>query len=166
MPEMETRLEEEYVSMRLAHRDIENVIRLLNRAKTEADNVIKSTILRYCIIEYAKPFKKSKGVFRKEFIPLDKVAVFPGGNADHEALITERDQRIAHGDITAYNPRLHYWSQLDIFPIVQRSSHLCDNIDVLIDKMLSLCEVVLRYLVEHTAILEKLFREEFEKNSV
>ena len=161
---METRKEEGYVSMRLAQGDIENAIRLLNRARTETDATIKSVIVRYCIIEYAKPFKKSRGVFQKEFIPLDKALVFPSGNSDHEALITERDQRIAHGDITAYNPRLHYWPDLDIFPIVQRPSHLCDQIDMLIDKMLALCDIVLRYLVDRRTTLEILFREEIEMN--
>ncbi len=161
---METRIDEEYVSMRLARGDIENAIRLLNRAQTETDTMIKSVIVRYCIIEYARPFKKSKGVFRKEFVPLDKTSVFPAGNSDHEALITERDQRIAHGDITAYNPRLHYWPEPDIFPIVQRSSHLCDHIDMLIDKMLVLCDIVMRYLVDRMTILETLFREEIEKD--
>jgi hypothetical protein len=161
---METRIEEEYVSVRLAHGDIENAIRLLNRARTETDTIIKSVIVRYCIIEYANPFKKSKGVFRKEFIPLDKASVFPAGNSDHEALITERDQRIAHGDITAYNPRLHYWPELDIFPIIQRSSHLCDHIDMLIDKMLGLCDIVLRYLVDRMTTLGTLFRQEIKKN--
>jgi hypothetical protein len=123
-------------------------------------------LVRYCIIEYAKPSKKSKGVFRKQFIPLDKASVFPAGNFDHEALITERDQRIAHGDITAYNPRLQYSPELDIFPIVQRSSDLCDHIDMFIDKMLVLCDIVLRYLVDRMTTLDTLFREEIEKDSV
>jgi hypothetical protein len=152
--------------MRLAHGDIENAIRLLNRARTETDTTIKSVLVRYCIIEYAKPSKKSKGVFRKQFIPLDKASVFPAGNFDHEALITERDQRIAHGDITAYNPRLQYSPELDIFPIVQRSSDLCDHIDMFIDKMLVLCDIVLRYLVDRMTTLDTLFREEIEKDSV
>lgn len=121
---METQKEEEYVSLRLADGDINNVIRLLKLAKTETDPTLKSLIVRYCIIEYAKPFKMSCGVFRKKFKALDATAIFPSGNPDHETLITERDQRIAHGDITAYKPKLHYWSELDIFPIVQRPSHL------------------------------------------
>jgi hypothetical protein len=160
---METQTDEEYISTRLAQGDIENAIRLLNHARTEADTTIKSVIVKYCIIEYAKPFKKSRGVFQKKFIPLDKTLVFPSGNSDHEALITERDQRIAHGDITAYNPSLHYWPDLDIFPIVQRPSHLCDQIDILIDKMLALCDIVLRYLVDRRTTLEMLFRQEIEK---
>lgn len=161
---MENKIEEEYVSMRLAHGDIKNAIRLLNRARTETDTEIKSVIVRYCIIEYGKPFKKSKGVFRKKFIPLDKALVFPGGNSDHEALIAERDQRIAHGDITVYNPMLHYWSELDIFPIVQTPSHLCDHVNTFIDKMLAVCDIVLRYLVDRITTLETFFREEIEKN--
>jgi hypothetical protein len=161
---METQIEEEYVSMRLAQGDMENAIRLLNRAKTETDATIKSVIVRYCIIEYAKPFTKSKSVFGKKFIPLDKTSVFPGGNSDHEALITERNQRIAHDDITAYNPRLHYLPELDMFPIVQRPSHLYNHIDTLIDKILVLCDIVLRHLVDRMATLEALFREEIEKD--
>jgi hypothetical protein len=78
--------------------------------------------------------------------------------------MTERDQRIAHGDITAYNPRLHYWPEADIFPIVQRSSHLYDPIDILIDKMLVLCNTFLRYVVDRMTTLEKVFREEIEKD--
>jgi hypothetical protein len=161
---MLTQTDEEYVSMRLAHADIQNAIRLLNLARIETDTTIKSAIVRYCIIEYAKPFKTSMGVFRKKFIPLDKTSVFHGGNSDHDTLIDERDQRIAHGDITAYNPRLHYWAELDIFPIVQRSSHLYDHIDMLIEKMLALCDIVLRYVVDRMTALEKVFREEIEKD--
>ena len=151
---METQIDEEYVNMRLAHADIENAIRLLNHARTEKDPNIKRSIVQYCIIEYAKPFKSSYGVFRKKFIPLDKASIFPTGNFDHEALILERDQRIAHGDITAYKPRLHYWPEQDIFPIIQRSSHLYDNIDALIDKMLLLCNIVLTYVVDRMKNLE------------
>jgi len=161
---METQEEEKYGSMRLAREDIENAIRLLNRARTETDTTIKSVIVRYCIIEYAKPFKESKGVFQKKFIPLDKTSVFPTGNSDHEVLITERDQRIVHSDITAYNPTLHYCPEVDGFPIGQKSSHLCDDIDMLIDKMLALCDIVLRYLGDQMATLERLFREDLQKN--
>jgi hypothetical protein len=160
---MESQREEEYVSMRLAHGDIENAIRLLSLAKTVNDPTIKCLIVRYSIIEYAKPFKLSYGVFRKKFKPLDAASVFPFGNPDHEALITERDQRIAHGDITAYNPKLHYWAELDIFPIVQRPSHLYDNIALLIDKMETLCDIVKRYLVDCLATLETEFREGIKK---
>ena len=161
---MESEREEVYVSLRLAHGDIENVIRYLNLAKTENDPTLKSLIVRYCVIEYAKPFKTSWGVFRKKFKPLDAATVFPEGNPDHETLITERDQRIAHGDITAYNPKLHYWSELDIFPIVQRSSHLCDNIAQLIEKMEILCDIVGRYLVNSLTAMETELREDIKKN--
>ncbi len=156
---METQKEEEYVSLRLAVGDIENVIRLLKLAKTEKDPTLKSLIVRYCVIEYARPFKISCGVFRRKFKALDATAVFPSGNPDHETLITERDQRIAHGDITAYKPRLHYWSELDIFPIVQKPSHLCDNIDNIIAKIELLCSIVKCYLVERMTVMENEFRE-------
>jgi hypothetical protein len=156
---MESEIEEEYVSMRLAHSDITNVIHVLNRAKTENDSTMKSVLVRYCIIEYARPFTGSKGIFQKYYKPLKKDSIFPTGNADHEALIKERDERIAHSDIAAYKPRLHYWSKKDIFPIVQRSSHLYDNIDTLIDKMLVLCDIVLRYLVDRINTLEIDFRK-------
>ncbi len=114
--QMDTKTEERYVSMRLAHGDITNAIDLLNRARKESDNSIKSTIVRYCIIVYAKPFKISRGIFHAKFIPLKEEAVFPGGNTDHKALIVERDERIAHGDIKSFCPKLHYWSRPDIFP--------------------------------------------------
>lgn len=104
---MDTETEERYVSMRLAHGDITNAIDLINRARKESDNSVKSTIVRYCIIEYAKPFKASRGIFRAKFRPLEEEAVFPSGNTDHKALMVERDQRIAHGDITSFCPELH-----------------------------------------------------------
>jgi len=161
---MDTEAEEKYVSMRLAHGDIANVIDLLNRAKAESDTSIKAALVRYCIIEYAKPFKASKGVFRVNFRRIDEELVFPGGNSDHKALITERDQRIAHGDITSYRPQLHYWSQQDIFPIVLKGSHLYDNIDNLIEKMLYLCNIVLKYLIGQMEALEVVFREQIRNN--
>jgi hypothetical protein len=161
---MDTEAEEKYVSMRLAHGDIASVIDLLTRAKGESDTSIKAALVRYCIIEYAKPFKISKGVFRTNFRRLKEESVFPGGNLDHKALITERDQRIAHGDITAYSPQLHYWSQQDIFPIVLKSSHLYDNIDKCIEKMLDLCDVVLKYLTDQIGVLELMFREQIRNN--
>jgi hypothetical protein len=159
---MDTETEERYVSMRLAHGDITNAIDLLNRARKESDNSIRSTIVRYCIIVYAKPFKISRGIFRAKFIPLKEEVVFPGGNTDHKALMDERDKRIAHGDITSFCPKLHYWSRPDIFPIVFKSSHLYDNIDKLIDKMLVLCNTVLRYLTDEMKTLETLFREQIK----
>ncbi len=151
--------------MRLAHGDITNAIDLLNRARKESDSAIKSTIVRYCIIVYAKPFKKSCGIFRARFRPLEEEAVFPGGNTDHKALIIERDERIAHGDIKSFCPKLHYWSRPDIFPIVFKSSRLYDNIDKLIDKMLVLCDTVLRYLTNEMKTLETLFREQIKNTS-
>ena len=161
---MDTEAEERYVSMRLAHGDIANVIDLLNRARAVSDTSIKVALVRYCIIEYAKPFKASRGVFRTNFRRIDEESVFPGGNSDHKALITERDQRIAHGDITAFRPQLHYWSQPDIFPIVLKGSHLYDNIDKLIEKILGLCEVVLKYLTGQMASLEAEFRKQISNN--
>jgi hypothetical protein len=121
--------------MRLAYGDIANVVDLLNRARAVSDTSIKAALVRYCIIEYAEPFKASKGVFRTRFRRIDEESVYPGGNSNHKALITECDQRIAHGDITAFRPQLHYWSQPDIFSIVLKGSHLYDNIDKLIEKM-------------------------------
>ena len=161
---MNTEAEEKYVSMRLAHGDISNVINVLNRARTESDTAVKSAVVRYCIIEYAKPFKESRGAFCKKFRPLDEESVFPGGNADHKALIGERDQRIAHGDITAFCPQLHYWSEHDIFPIVLKSSHLYDNIDKLVDKMLVLCDIVLEYLTDQMKAFETFFRKQIRSN--
>lgn len=148
--------------MRLAHGDITNAIYLLNCSRKESDNSIKSTIVRYCIIEYAKPFKTSRGIFRAKFRPLEEEAVFPGGNTYHKALMAERDQRIVHGDITSFCPKLHYWSGPDIFPIALKSSHLYDNIDKLIDKMLVLCDTVLRYLTYEMKTMETLFREQIK----
>ncbi len=43
---MQTQIEEEYVSLRLAHGDSEDVIRLLNRAKAEPDSTIKGVIVQ------------------------------------------------------------------------------------------------------------------------
>ena len=145
--------------MRLAHGDIENAIRLLNRARTEPDTTIQTVIVKYCIIEYAKPFKKSNDVSGKMFIPLKDASVFPGGNSDHDQLIKERDQYIAHGDLKAYNPKLYYLPERDIFPIGLTPSHLYDQIDMLIDKMLAVCDIVLKYLVDRMTTLETLFRE-------
>jgi hypothetical protein len=150
--------------MRLAHGDIENAIRLLNRAKVEKDDTIKGVIVKYCIIEYARPFTTSNGVFRKKFKPLDNSSVFPVGNSDHEALMTERNQRIAHSDISAYNPKLHYWPEPNIFPIVQRPSHLYNDIDKLIEKMLVLCDIVIKYLADQMTTLETFFRKDIEKD--
>lgn len=161
---MESEREELYVSLRIALGDMENVFRLPKQAKTENDPGLRKLIVRYCIIEYAKPFKLSRGVFKKKFKPLDAVYVFPSGNSDHDMLITERDQRIAHGDITAYKPQLHYWSKLDIFPIVQRPSHLCDNIFPLIEKIEMLCGIVKQYLVDSLETMESEFREEMKKH--
>jgi hypothetical protein len=161
---MDTETEERYVSLRLAHGDITHVVDLLNRAKIAEDSSIKTVLVRYCIIEYAKPFKASKGVFRSKFRRLDEESVFPGGNADHKALIAERDQRIAHGDITAYYPQLHYWSKQDIFPIVLRGSHLYDNMDKLIETISGLCDTVLNYLVVQMKAFERSFREQIKEN--
>ena len=161
---MNTETEEKYVSMRLAHGDIENVIRLLNRARPEDDLIVKSTLIRYCIIEYARPFKESRGVFSRKFRPLEKENVFQGGNAGHEKLMIERDQRIAHGDITALCPKLHYWREGDIFPIVQKTSQLYNDLNILIDEMLGLCDVVLRYLSNELSRLETGFREQINNN--
>jgi hypothetical protein len=161
---MHTEAEERYVSLRLAHGDITHVVDLLNRAKTLEDASIKTALVRYCIIEYAKPFNTSKGRFRSTFRRIDEESIFPGGNSDHKALITERDQRIAHGDITAYNPQLHYWSQQDIFPIVFKGSKLYDNMDKLIETILDLCDIILSYLVLQMESLEALFREQIKEN--
>ncbi len=158
MENMESQIEEEYVSMRLAHGDITNAITLLDRAKSEKDGTLKSVLVKYCIIEYARPFTGSRGIYQKHFKPLQKESIYPNGNTDHDALIAERDQRIAHSDITAYNPRLHYWTKQDIFPIVQKSSHLYDNIDALIEKMLLLCNTVLTYLIDRIKTLETEFK--------
>lgn len=161
---MDTEAEETYVSLRLAHGDITHVIDLLNRAKTIDDVSIKTALVRYCIIEYARPFKASRGRFRSNFRRVDEASIFPGGNTDHKALITERDQRIAHGDITAYDPQLHYWSQQDIFPIVLKGSCLYDNTDKLIETILTLCNIVLNYLVLQMKTLEVLFRDQISEN--
>lgn len=161
---MHTEAEEKYVSLRLAHGDIANVIDLLNRAKTVGDTSIKTALVRYCIIEYAKPFTASKGVFRSHFRRVCEKSVFPDGNMDHRALITERDQRIAHGDITAFRPELHYWSQRDIFPIVLKGSHLYDDIDKLIETMLGLCDGVLNYLTVQLKGFEGVFRKQIKEN--
>lgn len=166
--EMENLEEQQYVSYRIAHGDIEETIRLLNRAKTESDDTIKTALVKYCVISYARPFKSSKGVFESEksshrsrktrFCPLESALVFPGGNSDHEALMAERDQRIAHSDMTAWEPTVHYWRSTDSFPIVQRRSQFYDRIDQEIETMLSLCNVVLRFLVDQMTILEAKFK--------
>jgi len=84
---VKTEKEEKYVSIRLTDEVMRNVICLLNYAKAENDQSIKSVLVRYCIVEYAKQFMESHGVFKKRFIPLKKKLIFPGGNADHERLI-------------------------------------------------------------------------------
>jgi hypothetical protein len=48
--QMDTEAEEKYVSMRLAHGDISNVVDLLKRARMDSDTSIKSAVVRYCII--------------------------------------------------------------------------------------------------------------------
>lgn len=161
---MQTQVEEEYVSLRLAHGDISHAITLLKRAQTEKDPTIKAVIARDCIIKYVKPFKVSYGVFQSCFKALKKEEIFPDGNPDHDALVTERDQRIAHGDITAYKPKLHYMTKQDIFPIVFRPSHLYDDIDALIERVLSLCNIVLVYMTNRMGNLENSFRDEMRKD--
>ena len=163
---MQTQVEEEYVSLRLAHGDISHAITLLNLAQTEKDPTIKAVIVRDCIIKYVKPFKVSYGVFQRSFKALKKEEIFPDGNPDHDALVSERDQRIAHGDITACKPKLHYWTKQNIFPIVFRSSHLYDDIDTLIERVLSLCNIVLDYLNNRMESLENSFRDAIRKDQV
>ena len=167
---MENFEEQQYVSYRIANGDIEDTIRLLNRAKVETDDTIKTVLVKYCVISYARPFKHSMGFFDNEnpslksskmrFFPLESALVFPSGSSDHDTLIAERDQRIAHCDITAWKPTLHYWRSWDSFPITQQPSHLYDRIDPLIEKMLVLRDIVLKYLVHQRALMEEKFRSE------
>jgi hypothetical protein len=157
---MENKEEENYVSLRMAHGDIERAIHLLNLAKQQTGDTIKEALVQLCVIIYSRPFKNSHGIFQKQYVPLTSASIFPGGNSDHDAIISDRDQYIAHGDVTAYNPELHDWSSLDIFPIVQRPSHLYDRIDSLIEIMLHLCNITLIFLVSQIAFMEELFRKE------
>jgi hypothetical protein len=155
----QTKEEKEYVSLRFAQGDIEEAIRLLNRARTETDTEIQFVIVKYCIIAYARPFNKSRDVFGKKFNPLKKKLVFPGGNSFHDQLIDDRNQYIAHVDLKAHNPKLYFPPERNIFPIGLTPSHLYDQIDMLIDKMLTVCDFVLKYLVARMTTLETLFRE-------
>ena len=164
--ETQTKEKKEYVSLRFAHGDIEEAIRLLNRAKTETDTEIQFVIVKYCIIAYARPFTftKPKDVSGKMFIPLEKSSVFPGGNPFHKQLIDDRNQYIAHGDLKAYNPKLYYQPERGSFTIGLTPSHLYDDIGTLMNRMLAVCEIVLKHVVDRMTTLKPLLREEFENN--
>jgi hypothetical protein len=157
---MQNEEEEIYVSLRMACSDIQETIQMLNLAKTQTNVDIKTALVKLSVITYCKPFKTINGVYKKKFKPLNKDTVFPCVNHDHNALIRDRDQYFAHGDLSAYDPRLSYSPPWNTFVIRQRPSHLFDRIDQQIEKMLALCDIVLKYLEDQIQPYHKKFREE------
>jgi hypothetical protein len=146
----------------MAHADIAYASHLLNLAKVQTDNTIKKALVQLCVIIYARPFGKIRGKHHskpKMFYPLKWENVSSSDNSDHDTLMAERDQYVAHGDITAYNPRLVYFVPWDGFAIEQRPSHYYDHIDQRIETMLVLCDIVRKHLADRMTVMESSFRE-------
>ncbi len=121
---MDNSAEEKYVSLRIASGDITAAKKLFVSANALEDKYVKHSLVSYSIICLLRPFKKSYGKFKKAFIPLKKIEIFQNKINFFETLESERDSRIAHSDLSVRNPELHYWSKIDTFPIVLKSSTL------------------------------------------
>ena len=124
---VDNKVEELYVSRRMALADLQYTESLLQSSEKADDNSTGSALFYFAIICFFRPFKKSHAIHSGKFIKLDSQNVCPNHSTTFNLLEHERDTRIAHKDITIHNPKLHYWPSHDIFPIALKSSKVLWN---------------------------------------
>lgn len=121
---MHNKNEEQYVFYRMALGDIQSARRVCDLASKQADNEIKCSMIRDAIVTYCRPWSRCNGKFGHR--KLDK-QISDQLNVDiHEKLMQWRDQIIAHSDIDVRDPKLHYWTRGNIFPIVLKGFYASD----------------------------------------
>ncbi len=82
-----------------------NIVDVL--ARTQNHKVVASAAYRMAFIEYAKPYKKSRGTFiNNHTLTLPNISI--EDKILHEHIIYLRDRVIAHSDLEVKNAKLHF----------------------------------------------------------
>ena len=102
-----TEYEEDLIHLEQCINDLNSAWTILDIInKVDANPVLRSAAYRMAIIEYAKPFKNSRGITRYKLL-LDPPPLSSEENLLHEQLIGLRDQFLAHSDLSIKGPQLH-----------------------------------------------------------
>ena len=162
---MDNNDEEKYVSLRLASGDIEEVESIIGCVEKMTKSKERHYLMASCIVAYSRPFKTSRGKYQKRFCALNSKDIADIDLKFHDEVIGERDQRIAHGDITSHCPTLHYWSKAEIFPIVYRRSTFFDNYTRLVERFKWNAKAILNHIAKISAEYERKFKLEIKSRS-
>lgn len=111
---------------------------------TSPGSAIWAAAYRMALIEYCKPFKRSKGISKHPLI-LKKRPPLPDAMVKlHEQVIDLRDTFLAHSDINRLDPKIHYENLA--LPLIVKNTD--PNMPSVKD-MRMLIEHVLDYLYEN-----------------
>jgi hypothetical protein len=73
---------------------------------TEADKTLKWAAIRMALIEYAKPYKRSRGVHSKNYV-MQIPELSEDDKRLHSQIITLRDKMLAHSDLDFKEAKLY-----------------------------------------------------------
>lgn len=162
---MDTPIEERYVFLRSCNSDFAEVVRLLDDAESQPQN-IAYPLLRFAVIVYFRSFTYANTRFlhnqqdgsQKKRIRLERSIIPDEFLSFHDELKTYRDSAYAHSDIAARNPRLFHWPSsqwefpISLSPVDKKPLHIHK------DKLRQLCEIANEWVVRELRKLEDNFR--------
>jgi hypothetical protein len=123
--------------------------------ETKTDGLLHWAAYRMALIEYAKPFKTSKGAARRH-----RLSAPPFSEADvslHRELIDLRDRTLAHSDLTTRDAKVYVGRIAgQPFPLIVSNT---DQTLPTLDNARGLIERTLDYLYSQTSNYEKQFED-------
>jgi hypothetical protein len=145
-----TEQEEQYVHFASSIENLNNAWNILKAIKKRKINSLVGAAFQFALIEYSKPYLKSRGMVLKNYI-LDESHIPPAYIELHRKIILLRNQILAHADLTVKEAKVHVYNMKSgKFTIISQNvicgTEELSNIDIIIE------------LIEKT--LDKMYLEE------
>jgi len=149
-----TEQQEEYIHFDSSMDDLNRAWSILNEIKQQTGNRLVAAAFQFAIIEYAKPYLKSKGQLRSDYkmesdcIPSEHLEL-------HKRLLDARNTIIAHSDLTVREPELHVVDMPSerFVGVVQKVIYGSEEISN-IDAIIHLIEDTLKCMYEKDKLLK------------
>lgn len=100
-----TEKEEEYIHFVSSIKDLNNAWRLLQEIKRCEGSSLVSAAFRFALIEYSKPYGKSRGNIKRHSLKEEHVPL--SHRELHKRILDARDQIHAHSDLTIMEAKLY-----------------------------------------------------------
>ena len=147
--------EEQYVHFAYSIENLNTARKILQEIKKSADHPLVNPAFQFALIEYSKPYRRSRGTIKKEQHILGNEHVPVKHSEMHKRILAARDEIHAHTDLTVREATLcvvDIERERTVFTTqnVIRGNEELQNIDAIID----LIEQTLDSMIKELKLLE------------